>query len=91
MKKFNFLVCYDISCPKRLSKISKCLERVSIRIQKSIFFYPDVEFKSIKELIEKLNTLIKNDEDDIRIYKIDINKSFSFHSAIDLKNPNILS
>ena len=38
---------------------------------------------SLEEIIEK-------DEDDIRIYKIDINHSLNLKSGIDLKNPNIL-
>lgn len=90
MKNFNFLVCYDISCEKRLQKVAKTLEKVSIRIQKSIFFYQNAQKSDIKDLVEQLNKIIDNNKDDIRIYKIDIENSMHFKSAIDLKNPNII-
>lgn len=90
MNKFNFLVCYDISCEKRLQKVAKTLEKVSIRIQKSIFFYGDAQKEEVKNLVEQLNEIIDKNEDDIRIYKIDVENSMHFKSAIDLKNPNII-
>jgi len=90
MKKFNFLICYDISDEKRLAKVAKELEKVSIRIQKSIFFYPEASKDEITSLVVSLEEIIEKDEDDIRIYKIDINHSLNLKSGIDLKNPNIL-
>ena len=38
MKRFDFLVCYDIADAKRLRKVAKLLEKEAIRIQKSQFF-----------------------------------------------------
>jgi len=90
MHKFNFLICYDISDEKRLRKVAKELEKVSIRIQKSIFYYPDASKDEITILVEALDNIISKDEDDIRIYKIDINHSLNLKSGIDLNNPNIL-
>ena len=49
MKKFNFLICYDISDEKRLAKVAKELEKVSIRIQKSIFFF--LRLQKMKSLL----------------------------------------
>jgi len=31
------MFCYDIASPKRLNKVSKALEKVGLRIQKSFF------------------------------------------------------
>ncbi len=90
MKDFNFLVCYDIADPKRLAKIAKLLENNGIRIQKSIFFCPSFSKKNLKELSFKIEEIIDNDADDVRIYQIDIHHSIHLNSAVDLKNPNII-
>lgn len=90
MKKFNFLICYDISNPSRLRKIAKYLESISIRIQKSIFFYPNVNKQSIKDTSKTLSELINEEQDDIRIYQIDINNSININNAINLKQAIII-
>ncbi len=90
MKRFNFLICYDISSPKRLQKIAKLLESFTIRIQYSLYYCMDASAEEMKELVKKLNELIDQEEDDIRIYKVDKNRSLNLKSAIDLKQPNIL-
>jgi len=90
MKTFNFLICYDIAERKRLSKVAKYLEKEAIRIQKSIFYYKDASKKDIKETVKRLESIISQDEDDIRIYKIDIHSSLHMKSAINLKKPNVL-
>jgi len=90
MKKFNFLICYDISDTKRLNKIAKTLEKSSIRIQKSIFYYMEATQKDIENLTSILNELINEKEDDVRIYKVDKNKSLHLKSGINLKKPNII-
>jgi CRISPR-associated protein Cas2 len=90
MQKFNFLICYDIADKKRLSKIAKLLEKTSIRIQKSIFYYPKANINDIKTLSLNLSKLLNEKEDDLRIYQIDIEKSLHLNSAISLKKPNII-
>ncbi len=90
MKRFNFLLCYDISDPKRLQKIAKLLESFAIRIQYSLYYCKDSSAEEMKELVKKLNELIDQKEDDIRIYQVDKNKSLNLKSAVDLKQPNIL-
>ncbi|MEA1892885.1 MAG: CRISPR-associated endonuclease Cas2 [Campylobacterota bacterium] len=90
MKKFNFLICYDISDVKRLSKVAKSLEKEAIRIQKSIFYYMDASKEDIEKIVKILESIISTDEDDIRIYKIDIYGSLNINSAINLKKPNII-
>lgn len=90
MKTYNFLICYDISDDKRLRKVAKILEQDAIRIQKSVFFYQTIANDSIKDIIKNLNEIISDDEDDVRIYKIDIQSALSINSAIDLKIPNLI-
>lgn len=90
MQRFNFIVCYDISDKKRLRKIAKFLEKVSIRIQKSIFYYPNATSHEIKTLITNLSKLLNENEDDIRIYQVDILKSINLNGAISLKTPNTI-
>ena len=90
MKKFNALICYDISNPKRLAKIARNLEKVSIRIQKSIFYYVDARAEDIKNIVKILEEIIDKNEDDVRIYKVDKNSSINLKKGINLRKPNII-
>ena len=90
MKKYNALICYDIANPKRLAKIAKSLEKVSIRIQKSIFYYMDATSEDIKGIVNIIEEIIDKENDDVRIYKVDKNSSINLESGIDLKKPNII-
>ena len=90
MHKANFIICYDIADPKRLRKIAKKLENTAIRIQYSIFLYIDATQQEIYELIENIKETIKDEEDDVRIYHIDINRSLCIHTALNLKSPTIV-
>jgi CRISPR-associated protein Cas2 len=90
MKKFDYIVCYDISNPKRLAKVAKKLLNVSIRIQKSVYFCPDMGTIELEYLIDSITSIIDKDQDDIRVYKIDKAKSIHLNSAVDLMYPNIL-
>lgn len=90
MKKFNFLVCYDIADVKRLRKIARLLESVSIRIQYSLYYCMDSSSDEMKILIQKLEGLIDQEQDDVRIYKVDKIKSLHLKSAVNLQQPNIL-
>ncbi len=90
MKKYDFVIGYDISSPKRLAKVSKYLECYAMRIQKSIFLYPNVSKIELKARIDELTSLIDANHDDVRIYQIDTKHSLSINSAIDLQNPTII-
>jgi len=90
MQRYDFIVCYDIADKKRLQKIAKQLEKASIRIQKSVFFYQQASKHDIKTLVENLNKILNEKEDDIRIYQIDTLKSINRNSGISLKKPNII-
>jgi len=89
MKRFDFVIGYDISSVKRLRKVAKLLEVVAIRIQYSVFIYPKVTKEELKELIDKLLEIIDKESDDIRIYQINIKHSLNLKSAIDLAYPKL--
>jgi len=89
MKTSNFIIAYDISSLKRLRKMAKLLESVAIRIQFSIFLYSNATKDELKNLISKIMEIIDVNSDDVRIYKIDTERSIHLKSGTDLKNPTI--
>jgi CRISPR-associated protein Cas2 len=89
MRTFNVIVSYDISSDKRLKKVSKMLEKHGCRIQLSVFLLLDVTKNIIQELITQLIEIMDKNEDDIRIYKINLKESINLNNAINLKSPNI--
>ncbi len=90
MKKYNFIIAYDIANAKRLRKVAKALEKVALRIQNSIFLYSNASKQDIKEIVDVLQENINQDEDDVRIYKADVKKSLHLKSGINLEYPNII-
>lgn len=91
MNRHNFVITYDISDTKRLHKVAKCLEHCAFRIQKSVFFYPDASQVDIFELVDALNEIISQEEDDVRIYHVNVESSIALESGIDLKNFYIIN
>ena len=89
MKKFDFVIGYDISSAKRLRKIATLLESETIRIQLSLFFYPKQTKEAVKGLTDKIIKIIDPKEDDVRIYRVDIARSLGLGGAVDLKYPNL--
>ena len=89
MKKFDFIIGYDIASSKRLRGVAKLLESESIRIQLSLFFYPNQTKEAVTSLVDKLVEIIDPQEDDVRIYRVDISRSIHLGSAVDLKYPKL--
>ncbi len=89
MKKFDFVIGYDITSPKRLKRVATLLELEAIRIQFSLFFYPKQTKEVVKYLVDKIVELIDPKEDDVRIYRVDIVRSLNLGSAVNLKYPNL--
>lgn len=89
MRTQNYLIAYDISNEKRLAKVAKILEKFAFRIQYSVFFLPQATLKEKNQLKALLVEVIKQDEDDLRIYKVDIKNSLALFSGIDLNHINI--
>jgi CRISPR-associated endonuclease Cas2 len=87
MKKFDFVIGYDISSPKRLRKLAVLLEKVAIRIQYSLFLYPDVTKDDLNRVVEKILEIIDEKEDDVRIYRVNTLRSLNLMSGFDLTHP----
>ena len=83
MKKLSFIIAYDICDEKRLRVIAKFMERNSLRIQFSVYFV-ECSKKEIKNIIDKIVELI-DEEDDVRIYRVDMKKSLFLQSSEDVK------
>jgi CRISPR-associated protein Cas2 len=90
MSRHDFIITYDIADAKRLHKIAKCLEKCAFRIQKSVFFYPNTSQADIFELVDELNELLDEEEDDIRIYHVDVKNSVALESGVDLEHFNLI-
>lgn len=63
------VVSYDIVDDKRRTKISKELENFGTRVQYSVF-ETLLDEERLKEMIEKVTSIIEKDEDSIRVYKL---------------------
>lgn len=59
-----YLVCYDITSPKRLSKVAKYLERKGVRMQYS-FFSCEVDSKDLAKIKKDMISLIDEEYDKI--------------------------
>ncbi len=85
----NYLLCYDICDEKRLTKLAKLLEKEAYRIQKSIFLLLSPTPQELASLIEKIQTIIDVNIDDVRLYTIKKN-GYVLGSATNLDEPFIL-
>ena len=80
----SFLIAYDIKDDKRLRKIAKYTESKALRIQLSLYLLENIKKKEFIDLIHKLKNMI-DEEDDLRIYKVDLKKIIYFESNKDIK------
>lgn len=65
-----FLVCYDVSCPKRLYQVRKYLLAFKVGGQKS-FFECWLTPAELREVRKTLNELLDPDEDRAHIFQLD--------------------
>jgi len=89
MRREDVLICYDIRNKKRLNKIGKIIEADAIRIQRSVYFYEQINKKELNALIDKVLKIFDEKVDDLRVYTIK-NRGIALGKAIDLNNPLIL-
>lgn len=64
-----YLVCYDITKPRRLRKVAKLLEKWGLRVQFS-FFQCDLDEEKMATVIRRLRTELDEDEDRLYVYPI---------------------
>jgi len=67
--KANYLVCYDIREPSRLSRVYKLMKGKGLHIQYSVF-HCSMTWMDLLELKERLKQLLDVDKDDVRIYPL---------------------
>jgi len=64
-----WLICYDISDPRRLGRVARYLEKQGIRLQYSVFVVKADQY-GIDAIRSDLSDLIDNYHDDIRFYPL---------------------
>ena len=84
----DYIICYDIRNVKRLSKLSRNLEKHAMRIQKSVFLLSSVKKNELFDIIDLINSIIDEEMDDVRIYSM-IDPGFALAKAINLREPYI--
>ena len=84
----DYLICYDISDTKRLAKLARYLEKISLRVQNSIYLMPNTTPTHIQTIAQEIAVMIDAQADDVRIYTI-IDHGHHLGSAYDLKEPMI--
>ena len=71
MKRADYIVCYDIADPRRLSRLSRALEKKLFRFQYSLYLAKNYTKEQIYALCEEINAIIDPEEDDVRVYRIE--------------------
>lgn len=68
MEKF-WLICYDVSDPKRLRLTAKVLKQYGVRVQKSVFecALSPAQFKTVKR---EIGSIIDLETDSVRYYPL---------------------
>jgi len=64
MRRTRFLVCYDISNPKRLYRVAKTLEGYGSRLQFSVFECP-LDKLRLAEVKSRLLDILHHEEDQV--------------------------
>ncbi len=85
-KTKDYIISYDIRDPKRLSRLSRRLEKSAMRIQKSVYLYASVSRKELLDIIDMINAVIDNEADDVRIYRM-LDPGIALAKAVDLSDP----
>lgn len=70
MHKQHYLLCYDISEPKRLQRVQRLVSKQMLQIQYSIY-YATLYQKEIDKLIGAVSKLINRHYDDVRVYEVE--------------------
>ncbi len=87
--KNDYLICYDVSDPKRLARLARYLEKEAFRIQYSIFLFADATNGELEKICSDAKELIDEEKDDLRVYTI-ANSGFRAGIAVDLDEPFIM-
>lgn len=67
--KTRYLICYDITRPRRLQRIHKFLKARGFHIQYSVFLL-HLGWQQLQQVKEEISGLINPKYDDVRIYPL---------------------
>ncbi|MDQ6961341.1 MAG: CRISPR-associated endonuclease Cas2 [Mariprofundaceae bacterium] len=67
--KTKYLICYDITNPKRLQKVHRTVCRYAFMVQYSVYF-AEMSKAEHDALLVELASIIHKREDDIRFYPL---------------------
>ena len=67
--KSIYVISYDIKNGRRLNRVHRYLKGKGIHVQKSVFYFL-LSKEELKKLQIGLKQIIKNSEDDVRIYPL---------------------
>lgn len=65
----EYIICYDISNPRRLGRVHRYLKKHAVALQYSVFLYTGDERK-FDRCLEGAVALIDEKEDDLRAYPL---------------------
>lgn len=65
----DYIVCYDISDPRRLARVHRALKRQATPIQYSVFLLQGTE-RQLQDCLQKIELLIDRHTDDVRAYPL---------------------
>lgn len=69
MRKFKWLVIYDICNEKRLRRVAKLMESYAVRVQKSVFEMV-AKKNTVRRLRKKIRTIIDNEVDYVVYFQV---------------------
>jgi CRISPR-associated protein Cas2 len=72
-QKTAWLVLYDISHPRRLARVFKVLKKEGVPVQYSVFAV-DASAVEMAGLMVRIAALIDEKEDDVRAYRLPVNR-----------------
>ena len=64
----NIIISYDIKDDKRLKEAAKYLEKVSVRVQYSVYLLPNPTKDKLKKIVSELLEIV-DEEDSVKVYK----------------------
>lgn len=76
-RRVDYVVCYDITNPRRLRRVHRCLRRWGVPLQYSVF-YCQLNQGERQALIADLRDRIDHRTDDVRIYGIQASGKVSY-------------
>lgn len=65
----EYLICYDIGCPRRLQRIHRALKGQAMALQYSVFLFSGTP-EQLDRCLVQLERLMDKQQDDIRAYPL---------------------